>query len=61
MLSDDLTKHTLNLYSGDYAKLQELYPDVGAGPVIRKIIRKFIEQCEATPAPVIDDIPETQL
>lgn len=42
----DLQKHTLNLFSGDYARLQELYPDIGAGPVIRRLIRQFIQQAE---------------
>lgn len=48
-MSDDLQKHTLNLWRGDYERLQQLYPDIGAGPVIRGVIRKFIEQCESTP------------
>lgn len=46
-MSDELQKHTLNLFAGDYEKLQLLYPDHGAGPIIRSVIRKFIEQCEA--------------
>ena len=45
-MSDELQKHTLNLFAGDYEKLQHLYPDHGAGPIIRSVIRKFIEQCE---------------
>ncbi len=43
---DELQKHTLNLFAGDYEKLQLLYPDHGAGPIIRSIVRRFIEQCE---------------
>lgn len=48
--SDDqeLQKHTLNLYLGDYEKLRSFYPDVGAGAVIRRIVRRYIEQVEAT-------------
>ena len=46
-MNDDLQKHTLNLFAGDYEKLQQLYPDHGAGPIIRSVIRKFLEQCEA--------------
>lgn len=42
----DLQKHTLNLYPGDYGKLQELYPDIGAATIIRRIIRAYIEQIE---------------
>lgn len=50
MQKDDegLQKHTLNLYEGDYEKLRQLYPDVGAGPIVRRIVRRFIEQVEAT-------------
>lgn len=46
-MSEELQKHTLNLFAGDYEKLQELYPDHGAGPIIRSVIHKFIEQCES--------------
>lgn len=42
----ELQKHTLNLFPGDYAKLQELYPDVGAAVIIRRIVHKFVEQIE---------------
>jgi len=44
----DLQKHTMNLYPGDYAKMQEFYPDIGAATMIRRIIRAFIEQVERT-------------
>jgi hypothetical protein len=43
-------KHTLNLYAGDYAKIQELFPDIGAGVVIRKVIRNYVESIEAKTA-----------
>lgn len=44
---EDLTKHTLNLFPGDYSRLQELYPDIGAGPVIRRLVRDFLDKIEA--------------
>lgn len=50
---EGLSKHTLNLYPGDYEKLRELYPDVGAGAIIRRIVRRFIEQVEVS-GPSID-------
>lgn len=58
-MSDELQKHTLNLFAGDYEELQHLYPDHGAGPIIRSIVRRFIEQCKSaeTFAPNV----ETQL
>jgi hypothetical protein len=46
MPKGELQKHTLNLFPGDYAKLQELYPDLGAATIIRRIIRAFITQIE---------------
>lgn len=39
---DSLQKHTLQLFEGDYAKLQELHPEVGAASIIRTIIRQYI-------------------
>ncbi len=42
-MDDELQKHTLNLFEGDYEKLRELYPDIGAGAVIRRIVRRYIE------------------
>ncbi len=45
---EQLSKHTLNLFEGDYEKLRSFYPDVGAGAVIRRIVRRYIEQVEAT-------------
>lgn len=44
--SEGLQKHTLHLYSGDYERIRELYPDLGAAVVIRKIVRKFLVNIE---------------
>jgi hypothetical protein len=55
MREGNLQKHTLNLFSGDYERLQLLYPDVGAGPIIRRILRWYIGRVEATgQAPGLD-------
>lgn len=45
--SEAISKHTLNLYAGDYRKLQEMYPETGAAIIIRKIIRMQIVKIEA--------------
>lgn len=42
----ELQKHTLNLFPGDYAKLQTFYPDIGAATIIRRLVRKYVEQIE---------------
>ncbi len=54
---EKIAKHTLNLYEGDYRKIQELYPEVGAGAVIRKLVRNHIVKVEASGqgAPAIRD------
>jgi hypothetical protein len=58
-----LTLHKLNLFEGDFAKMQTLFPTLGAGPAIRTIVRNFIKQVETTTAPLdielpIDDLKE---
>lgn len=55
-----ITKHTLNLYSGDYAKLQALYSSrVGAAKIIRDVIHAHIRKIEEDAAqkiPLVSDI-----
>lgn len=43
-IKDALQKHTLQLFEGDYAKLQDLHSDVGAAHIIRTIIRSYIQK-----------------
>lgn len=45
-MNEELQKHTLNLYAGDYERIQSYYPDVGAAVIIRRVLRNFIEQIE---------------
>lgn len=47
---EELSKHTLNLYAGDYAQLQQLYPEIGAGVIIRRLVRQYLEQIDAAPS-----------
>jgi hypothetical protein len=57
-----IQKHTLNLYAGDFAKLQVLYASrLGAGKVIRDIIHAHIRKIEEEAAqrvktPLIEDL-----
>jgi hypothetical protein len=46
--TEGLQKHTLNLYRGDFDRLQSVYPDIPAGKVIRRIVRGYIERLEST-------------
>ncbi len=43
-----MQKHTLNLFEGDFEKLQREYPDIGAAAIIRRLIRKHLEDREST-------------
>ena len=56
----DITKHTLNLYAGDYARLQALYSTrVGAAKIIRDIVRAHIRKIEEDAAqkiPLVHDL-----
>lgn len=62
-----ITKHTMNLYAGDFSKLQELYTSrVGAGKIIRDIVHAHIRKIEEDAAqkiPLLDsiDIDEASL
>lgn len=55
-------KHTLNLYEGDFDRLRELYPHVGASIVIRRLIRRYIEDIErkALQGVTVPEIPEVK-
>lgn len=55
-MDEDLQKHTLNLFAGDYEKLKEFYPDTGAGAIIRRLVRKFIQNIEKQGEPVSIDL-----
>lgn len=50
MPSEDLQKHTLNLFRGEYDALAALFPDTGAGPIIRQLVHDFLLRVEATEA-----------
>lgn len=56
MSKADLQKHTLNLFPGDYARLQDLYPDLGAATIIRRVVRAFVNQIEEKGTMSVDEI-----
>lgn len=43
---EPMRKHTLNLFDGDFDRLQRLYPDIGAAAIIRRLIRNHLEKTE---------------
>jgi len=50
--SEPCLKHTLLLFEGDFARLQELYPEVGASIIIRRLVRKHIKEVEGNLATI---------
>tara|TARA_R110000868_G_scaffold134284_4_gene346201 strand:+ start:634 stop:840 length:207 start_codon:yes stop_codon:yes gene_type:complete len=58
-----IQKCTLNLYAGEFAKLQELYPRAGAAKVVRELVhahlRNIEEQVAQQTTPIqIEDLPD---
>lgn len=45
-IKEELQKHTLMLFAGDFARLQELNPDVGAAHIIRTLIRTYLQKID---------------
>jgi len=43
-MSEELTKHTLNLRKGDFDYLKGVYPKVGSSAVIRKLVSRHVDQ-----------------
>lgn len=39
---EPLARHSIKLFAGDFEYLQDLYPRLGAGKVIRELVRKHI-------------------
>lgn len=50
MKDEPTQKHTLHLYVGDFDRLHEIHPDISASLIIRKLVRKHID--EHSPKPV---------
>lgn len=56
--TEELKKHTLHLYAGDFDKLASFYPDLGPSVAVRRIIRKHLKQLEAqvTSLPTLESL-----
>lgn len=50
---DQLHKHTMNFFAGDIEKIADLYPDVGASVIIRRLVRDFVERVSAQNASAV--------
>ena len=40
-------RHSIFLYEGDYARLRELHPQLGAAIVIRRLVRAFLNRIDS--------------
>lgn len=55
-----ISKHTLNLYSGQLDKLQELHPRLGAAKVIRTLVDDHIRSVGESAAQRFEPVPEAK-
>lgn len=56
-----ISKHTLNLYTGQVDKLQELHPRLGAAKVIRTLVDDHIRGVAEGAAQKFEPIPEPKV
>jgi hypothetical protein len=43
----DLEKVTINIRKGDFARLRELHPQLGSGPVIARLVIGYLAKVDA--------------
>ncbi len=48
--TEELEKRVVNFYKGDFGKLQDLHPRIGASKAIRLLAREHIRRAEAQAA-----------
>lgn len=56
-----ISKHTLNLFAGDYEKIQGWAGRTGAAKVIRELVRAYINKIENEAAQRAPIMPELQV
>lgn len=49
---EDLEKHTLNFFTGDFDRARLLYPDMDVGEIVREILHQHLDAEEAKRPPV---------
>lgn len=51
----ELSKHTLNLRTGDVERLRDAFPDIPASNLIRTIVSRYVDALEGdTPTPEVN-------
>jgi hypothetical protein len=56
-----ISKHTLNLFEGQFEKLQELHPRLGAAKVIRTLVDDHIRSVAEGTAQRLQPPPDTNV
>lgn len=56
-----LKKHTTNLYEGDMETLRTLHPELGAGMVLREVVRAYIRKIQEQHAQTAAAIPQVDV
>ena len=56
-----LKLYKMRLFEGDFERLQTLFPQKGAGPAIRALVRQFIERVEKSNKPLEIELPTVEL
>ena len=59
--TDPIEKRTIRLFKGDYNELGALFPQVGAGPAIRALVRQTIQRAKDAAAPLDLDLSAVEL
>jgi hypothetical protein len=59
--TEELRKKTLNFREGDFEKMGQLFPDLGASAAIRRLISRFVDKHlpDEDPEPV--DLPDIEI
>ena len=56
-----MTKHSLNLLAGDFNKLRDMHGRLGAGKVIRLLVRGHISRAEERAAQRMPPVPTEEV
>lgn len=51
-----MTEHKIRLFQGDFDRLNVLFPALGSGPAVRKLVRNFLNQIESANKPLELDL-----
>lgn len=57
--SRPLKMQKMRLFEGDFERMQTLFPQTGAGPAIRALVRQFLDRVEGSKKPLEIELPST--